>query len=406
MVRRSPAKEDPQRSEPRRQQNQRGGTSPGPRGSAPVSGAAGPRHHFVKDDVAVRHPDLSAAPDRSRECPGREVGIVVAEVMNVTGGPILDEKSPRLRLALSGECRIGTGSSLGGIAVQDDRAGCVAQRPQLFAPPDAARALAGVHIGKNPNKVAGHGRKGAKRRTKGKSEKPSHLVTLTSWSRELRLPFLARNDRGVELPPPFSRGQFRRRDENTMLLVQLVRAPLQRKTRRSPLLGHARRARRLRFGARRHRRHPGTPPGASGGHWAALGGGEPGSAIGGLCRLGAAVRRSERVGPRPQAERREALRLLRFYPGSPWLLRLLLREQDRLALWEQHPEECEALRLEFGRARRVSIHEADGFGALRAMLPPPERRALILVDPPYEAQTEWARVADALRDGLARFPER
>jgi 23S rRNA (adenine2030-N6)-methyltransferase len=93
----------------------------------------------------------------------------------------------------------------------------------------------------------------------------------------------------------------------------------------------------------------------------------------------------------------------RFYPGSPWIARLLARPVDRLALCEKHPAECAALRAEFGRARRTSLHEMDGYDALRAMLPPPERRALVLIDPPYEAQKEFAEIAMALGDGLRRF---
>src|SRR5665213_1744851 len=76
----------------------------------------------------------------------------------------------------------------------------------------------------------------------------------------------------------------------------------------------------------------------------------------------------------------------RFYPGSPRLARLVARPQDRLELWEKHPDECASLRDEFLGERRVSVHEADGYGAMRGCLPPPERRALVLVDPPFEAQ--------------------
>lgn len=94
----------------------------------------------------------------------------------------------------------------------------------------------------------------------------------------------------------------------------------------------------------------------------------------------------------------------RLYPGSPWLLRLIAREQDRLALCELHPDECRALEAEFARARRVSVHEMDGYAALRAMLPPPEKRALILIDPPYEALEERTLLAVALREALQRFP--
>lgn len=98
----------------------------------------------------------------------------------------------------------------------------------------------------------------------------------------------------------------------------------------------------------------------------------------------------------------------RFYPGSPWLVRRAARREDRLALCEKHPAECAALRREFegGREKgeaRSSVHELDGYVALRSMLPPPERRALVLIDPPYEAQDEFAQLTDALAEALRRF---
>lgn len=93
-----------------------------------------------------------------------------------------------------------------------------------------------------------------------------------------------------------------------------------------------------------------------------------------------------------------------FYPGSPWLARRLARPVDRLALCEKHPAECAALRAAIGGRAGVSVQELDGYGALRAMLPPPERRALVLIDPPFEAQDEFARIAAALREGLRRLP--
>lgn len=95
----------------------------------------------------------------------------------------------------------------------------------------------------------------------------------------------------------------------------------------------------------------------------------------------------------------------RFYPGSPWIARLLGRPVDRLALCEKQPAECAALRAEFRAEPRVSIHETDGYAALRAMLPPPERRALVLIDPPFEAQDEFAQIAAGLETGLGRFPQ-
>jgi 23S rRNA (adenine2030-N6)-methyltransferase len=94
----------------------------------------------------------------------------------------------------------------------------------------------------------------------------------------------------------------------------------------------------------------------------------------------------------------------RFYPGSPRLARLVCRTQDRLDLWEKQPAECAALRDEFLGEGRVSVHEADGYGAMRACLPPAERRAVVLFDPPFEAQDEWDEVSGALDEGLGRFP--
>lgn len=96
--------------------------------------------------------------------------------------------------------------------------------------------------------------------------------------------------------------------------------------------------------------------------------------------------------------------LPRFYPGSPWIACLLTRPQDRLALCEQHSAEHAALEAELGGESRVSVHRIDGYGALRAMLPPAERRALVFVDPPFEAQDEFARIGSALAEGLRRFP--
>ena len=96
--------------------------------------------------------------------------------------------------------------------------------------------------------------------------------------------------------------------------------------------------------------------------------------------------------------------LPRFYPGSPVILRTLARPVDRVAACEKHPEECQALRLAFPGGARVTVQEADGYTALRAFLPPAERRALVLIDPPFEAQDEFAQAAAGLGEALRRFP--
>jgi 23S rRNA (adenine2030-N6)-methyltransferase len=72
------------------------------------------------------------------------------------------------------------------------------------------------------------------------------------------------------------------------------------------------------------------------------------------------------------------------YPGSPLLAAAALRAQDRALLCELLPAECRALERAVGGAARARIQCTDGYRALTANLPPPERRALILIDPPYE----------------------
>lgn len=100
--------------------------------------------------------------------------------------------------------------------------------------------------------------------------------------------------------------------------------------------------------------------------------------------------------------------VLRRYPGSPMLAFEALRERDRLRLFELHPAEQRALEacfagLDRSDARRVRIEKSDGFAGLKAVLPPPSRRALVLVDPSYEDKRDYARVDVALAEGLRRF---
>ncbi len=95
---------------------------------------------------------------------------------------------------------------------------------------------------------------------------------------------------------------------------------------------------------------------------------------------------------------------LQLYPGSPLVALELLRGQDRMRLFELHPTDSEILRGNFaGHGARVLIQAADGFGALKALLPPPPRRALVLIDPPYEDKQDYRRVVETLREGLQRF---
>ena len=94
---------------------------------------------------------------------------------------------------------------------------------------------------------------------------------------------------------------------------------------------------------------------------------------------------------------------LRIYPGSPDIARKMLRPQDRLIAVELHPEDARALKREFAGDRQVSVHEADGYLALRAHLPPRQGRGLVLIDPPYEERDEFRRLARALPEAIIRF---
>lgn len=95
---------------------------------------------------------------------------------------------------------------------------------------------------------------------------------------------------------------------------------------------------------------------------------------------------------------------LRLYPGSPWLASRLMRPQDRLRLFELHPADAELLRHYFAELdRQVRIEAADGLTGLKAVLPPPPRRGLTLIDPAYEVKTDYRQVVTALKAGLERF---
>jgi len=110
---------------------------------------------------------------------------------------------------------------------------------------------------------------------------------------------------------------------------------------------------------------------------------------------------------------------MRYYPGSPYCANQVMREQDRLRLFELHTTESKVLADNFrkldahaaeqgkrpsARGKRVMIERGDGFLALKALLPPPSRRALVLIDPPYEDKRDYQKVKEALQDALVRFP--
>ena len=94
----------------------------------------------------------------------------------------------------------------------------------------------------------------------------------------------------------------------------------------------------------------------------------------------------------------------RWYPGSPRVARALMRPGDRLVLAEAHPEDAATLKREFAGDAQVAAHQRDGYLALKAFLPPPERRGLVLIDPPYEDAGEAGRLVAGLQAAHRRWP--
>lgn len=109
---------------------------------------------------------------------------------------------------------------------------------------------------------------------------------------------------------------------------------------------------------------------------------------------------------------------MRYYPGSPYCAEKVLREQDRMRLFELHPSDGKLLEENFrkleahaaaqgqrvsARGKRVMIQKSDGFLGLKSLLPPPSRRGLVLIDPPYEVKDDYRKVKDTLADALKRF---
>jgi 23S rRNA (adenine2030-N6)-methyltransferase len=99
---------------------------------------------------------------------------------------------------------------------------------------------------------------------------------------------------------------------------------------------------------------------------------------------------------------------LKVYPGSPFIAHRLLREEarDKLKLFELHPTDIKALAgniAQLKAGRQVAVARHDGFDGLKAFLPPPSRRALVLIDPSYEIKSDYHKVATCLQDNLKRF---
>ena len=85
----------------------------------------------------------------------------------------------------------------------------------------------------------------------------------------------------------------------------------------------------------------------------------------------------------------------RTYPGSPGLAQWILRPEDRLSLCELHPVDAKTLKSHLGRDKRVQVLPIDGYTGLKALLPPRERRGLVLIDPPFESPDEFETLLTA-----------
>ncbi len=96
---------------------------------------------------------------------------------------------------------------------------------------------------------------------------------------------------------------------------------------------------------------------------------------------------------------------LKQYPGSPAIAYLMMREQDRLRCFELHPTDQRILASYLDERPNTQVHLQDGFGSLKGELPPPSRRGVVLIDPPYEIKADYGKVIAALRESLQRFAD-
>lgn len=129
---------------------------------------------------------------------------------------------------------------------------------------------------------------------------------------------------------------------------------------------------------------------------------------GGIGKLQALAQGGESL-PAPLLQYLELVRrfnppnLFNRYPGSPAIVQQLLREQDRLFAHELHPADIQLLQENLGGDKRVKIVEGDGFAGMQALLPPPDRRALVLIDPSYEVKSDYQLVVKQLVQAHQRF---
>ncbi|MEE2566139.1 23S rRNA (adenine(2030)-N(6))-methyltransferase RlmJ [Hyphobacterium marinum] len=95
---------------------------------------------------------------------------------------------------------------------------------------------------------------------------------------------------------------------------------------------------------------------------------------------------------------------LTAYPGSPELAARLMRQDDRAHLCELHEADAKTLDARYARDARIKVERRDGYKALGALVPPREKRGLVLVDPPFEHRDEMAHMAEAIKPALTKWP--
>jgi 23S rRNA (adenine2030-N6)-methyltransferase len=95
---------------------------------------------------------------------------------------------------------------------------------------------------------------------------------------------------------------------------------------------------------------------------------------------------------------------LRYYPGSPLIALHMMRAHDRLTACELHEEDAITLRRQCPDDKRLHIHHRDGYAAMKAFLPPPEKRGAVLIDPPYEQADEFEQLTQHVIEAHRRWP--
>lgn len=113
----------------------------------------------------------------------------------------------------------------------------------------------------------------------------------------------------------------------------------------------------------------------------------------------------QKLNPAWDASQSETLGAFHLYAGSPSFIRQSMRPQDRLIACELHEEDVQELRRLFHADKQVHIHHRNGYEAMRAFLPPVEKRGLVLIDPPYEEPDEFEKLVKALVEAHQRWPQ-